>query len=242
MHLDSVDPALVAGVDLRLSSLQVEASDDRVATCHEYLIFVNFEAFDGFLACNETLHDLVLLEVDAAHHLIPARGEQHVVLLAHAAATDGVCELEDGHADGGVEVPLAHRAIIRCRYKIIRRRRKDGIDSVCVPNEWRQELVARREGADQAVLVARVNFVIHETEAGDETVVALTLHGARRLEHLLRSVVDNLHLMILVLEELMVLRALHINPLRQLLLLQVPNCKQKNETLKRLRVNELNGI
>lgn len=62
------------------SSLEVKRADYRVATCNIDLVFEYADALDGLFGCDETLHNLVLLQVDATDHLIPRGSEEHVVL------------------------------------------------------------------------------------------------------------------------------------------------------------------
>ena len=80
-----------------------------------------------------------------------------------------------------------------------------------------------REAANQTVLVPGVDLLVHKAEAHDEAVVTLPLHRAGRVQHLLCRISHDVHVVVLILEELVLHRPRHIDLLRQFVLLQVPD-------------------
>lgn len=69
----------------------------------------------------------------------------------------------------------------------------------------------RRKATDESVFVTGVDLLVHEAEAHNKSVVTLSLHRAGRVEHLLRWISYDLHLVILVLEELVVERSGYVD-------------------------------
>lgn len=116
-------------------------------------------AFDGFLGCNETLHYLVLLHVNATDHLIPRRCEEHVVLFGEDSARDWVSELEHGLTHAGLMVPLSYRAVVRSCDNVARLSRQDGIDSIGVSDQGISELTLLIPSDDETVLVASIDLL-----------------------------------------------------------------------------------
>jgi hypothetical protein len=50
---------------------------------------------DGLFGCDERFDNLVLLKVDATDHLIPTRGEKHVISGGDTPHRDGIGKLKD---------------------------------------------------------------------------------------------------------------------------------------------------
>ena len=176
---------------------------------------MNLEHLDCLFGCDKTLLDFILLEVDAADHLVPRSRKQCVVLCTDQSAGDRVGEFENGLTDASLIIPLPHRAVVRRRHQVVRLRSNDRIDTVCVSNQRADEPVVvlslRRKAADEPVLVTGVDLLVHEAEADDESIVALPLHRAWSVQDLLSWVRHDLHLLVLILEQLMVERPGHID-------------------------------
>jgi hypothetical protein len=91
-----------------------------------------------------------------------------------------------------------------------------------VPDQRKFEVAFLVPADDKAIFVACVYLVIVKTEAANELVVLLPLESPWRIEHMLRRIVNDIHLIIFVLKQLVLSWSFHINPLPQLLLFQVP--------------------
>ena len=72
--------------------------------------------------------------------------------------------------------------------------------------------------ANKAILIASVDLHFEDAEAADEPAVALSLESSWGVEYMLGGIVDNVHLVVLILKKLILGCSLHLNSLRELLL------------------------
>jgi hypothetical protein len=81
--------------------------------------------------------------------------------------------------------------------------------------------------ADESILVAGVDLVLAETEASYKPVVLLSLKGSWRVKYMIRGVVNDIHLVVSVLEELILLWSIDGDSLCQFLFFEVPDYKKR---------------
>lgn len=69
-------------------------------------------------------------------------------------------------------------------------------------NERRYQFSTLVEGNNQAVFITGVDFLAHETIGGYEPLISLSLESTWSIEHVLWCVVNNVHLVVFILIEL----------------------------------------
>lgn len=97
---------------LNLTSRQVIRPNHRINTSNEKPFVPQVQAIDSFARCDEASINLTSFQIDGSDNFIPGSCKQQIVLLMHSGVVNRILEFVDANASFGLNVPLAHRAIL----------------------------------------------------------------------------------------------------------------------------------
>lgn len=98
---------------LNLTSRQVIRPNHRINTSNEEPFVPQVQTIDSFARGDEASINLTSFQIDGSDNFVPGSCKQQVVLLMHSGVVDRVLEFVDTSASFALNVPLAHRAILR---------------------------------------------------------------------------------------------------------------------------------
>lgn len=122
-------------------------------------------ASDSLLRCNEALYDLILLQINAPDHFVPASGEKHIMFRPMNRAVNRITKLKNRLTLLCKWVPLPHRAIIRTTDHQLIRRFPYFINLVRMPKEGILQRPIGTPSHNQSIFIPCKKHLKFETEA-----------------------------------------------------------------------------
>lgn len=104
---------------LNLTSRQVIRPNHRINTSNEEPFVPQVQTIDSFARGDEASINLTSFQIDGSDNFVPGSCKQQVVLLMHSGVVDRVLEFVDTSASFALNVPLAHRAILRSTEQMV---------------------------------------------------------------------------------------------------------------------------